>query len=402
MMKRATNPAAKATKSTKRAAARNGRAKAAAVSAGERVFNFSAGPACIYEDVLQQAASEMLNWNGCGTSVMEMSHRGKEFISIANKAESDLRELMGIPDNYKVLFLQGGASLQFASVPLNLAAEGDSADYVVTGSWGVKAVKEGAKYLANANTAASTKEDGFTSLPDVSGWNLTDGGKYVHICANETIQGVEFKTDVVPANGAPLVADMSSNFASKPIDVSKYGLIYAGAQKNVGPAGLTLVIVRDDLIGNARASCPTVANYEVMAENDSMYNTPPCYSMYMAGLVFDKLLKMGGLEAVEKINIEKAAHIYDAIAASDGFYNCPVEESCRSLMNIPFTIVNEDADKRAELEKAFIAEAGELGMVALKGHRSVGGMRASIYNSMPVAGTEALAKFMKEFQAKHA
>ena len=369
---------------------------------GGRVYNFSAGPACIYEDVLTTASSEMMNWENSGTSVMEMSHRGKEFMGIHAKAIADLRELLSIPDNYQVLFLQGGASLQFASIPLNLASAEDTADYVTTGSWGAKAIGEGKKFLKNANEAASTKSSGFTSIPATSEWSLSDDAKYVHICANETIQGVEFKTDVVPANGAPLIADMSSNFVSKPIDVSKYGIIYAGAQKNVGPAGLTVVIVRDDLIGNARADCPTMQNYAIMAENDSMYNTPPCYSIYMAGLVFDKLNKMGGLEAVEKVNIEKCAHIYDAIAGSDGFFNCPVDMTCRSAMNIPITIVNEDADKRAELEKAFIAEAGDLGMVALKGHRSVGGMRASIYNAMPIEGAEALAAFMKEFKAKHA
>ncbi|RMZ55517.1 hypothetical protein APUTEX25_000100, partial [Auxenochlorella protothecoides] len=356
-----------------------------------RVFNFSAGPACLPAAVLEQAQADLLNWQGSGMSVMEMSHRGKEFIAITDKAEADLRSLLSIPDNYKVLFLQGGASTQFAAIPLNLAEEGDKADYVVTGAWSKKAIGEGKRFLlANAAATGDNK-----SIPDPSTWNLTEGAKYVHYCANETIGGVEFKAP--PSVGdAPLVVDMSSNFCARPVDVSKYGVIYAGAQKNIGPAGVTIVIVREDLLGRARASTPAMLDWSVAAKDGSMYNTPPCWSIYMCGLVFAHVLANGGLEAVEANN-EKAKLVYDAVEASNGFYASPVAREARSLTNVPFTIPSSP-----DLEKAFIAEAAQAGMVQLKGHRSVGGMRASIYNFMPLEGVQTLADFMREFAARHA
>uniref|UniRef100_A0A6U2IZN4 Phosphoserine aminotransferase n=1 Tax=Chlamydomonas euryale TaxID=1486919 RepID=A0A6U2IZN4_9CHLO len=356
----------------------------------DRLFNFSAGPAVLPLDVLEEARDDLINWKGSGSSIMEMSHRGKEFDGVAKKAEADLRKLLNIPDNYKVMFLQGGASTQFAMVPFNLAGAEDATDYVVTGSWSKKALDEG-KMFTKANCAAKGDNK---SIP--TGWSLSEGSKYVHYCDNETIQGVEFKS-VPDVGGRLLVADMSSNFVSKPVDVSKYGIIYAGAQKNVGPAGVTIAIVREDLIGSARPGTPTMLDYKTHAENDSMYNTPPCWAMYICGLVFAKLLKEGGLPAVQANNEAKAKVLYDVIEASNGFYNNPVDPSCRSLMNVPFTI-----PKDAELEKAFIKEAAAAGMVQLKGHRSVGGMRASIYNAMPMDGINALAAFMKEFAAKHA
>mmetsp|Transcript_42511 Transcript_42511/g.51614 ORF Transcript_42511/g.51614 Transcript_42511/m.51614 type:complete len:433 (+) Transcript_42511:80-1378(+) len=370
-------------------------AVAAPDAATGRVFNFSAGPAVLPLDVLEKAQSDLVNWEGCGMSVMEMSHRGKNFTSIYNKAQADLKKLLEVPDNYKILFMQGGASTQFACLPLNLTeSPEDTVDFVVTGSWGKKAYQECGRYC-KTNIAADGKEYAgkYTDIPPQSEWKLTPGAKYVHICENETIQGVEFKE--VPETEALLVADMSSNFLSHPIDVSKYGVIYAGAQKNLGPAGVTIVIVREDLIGKARPECPVMLDYETMAANDSMYNTPPCFSIYMCGLVFEKLLSMGGLAEVQKYNEQKAAVIYNAIDASEGFYTCPNAAGVKSLMNIPFTMATP------ELEKAFIAEAAEAGLMELKGHRSVGGVRASIYNSMPMEGVEALANFMKEFQARN-
>eukprot|EP00894_Picocystis_sp_ML_P003946 jgi/Pico_ML_1/54463/g4807.t1 len=364
-----------------------------AVATGtDRVYNFSAGPAAIFEDVLETAQKEMLSWHGSGMSVMEMSHRGKEFMTIIQEAESDLRELLQIPSNYKVLFMQGGASTQFSALPLNLTSADDVTDYIVTGSWGSKAYKEAQKYC-KANLAATTKDSSFTVIPDQSEWKLTPGAKYVHICANETIQGVEFKHD--PTVDGCLIADMSSNFCSKQVDVSKYGIIYAGAQKNVGPAGVTIVIIREDLIGHARPETPVMLDYQIMAENDSLYNTPPCWSIYMCGLVFKKLLSMGGLSEVEKHNQAKAAVLYDAIQASNGYFKSPVAENVRSSMNVPFTM------DTPELEKEFLGLCQDNGLIQLKGHRSVGGMRASIYNAMPVSGVERLAQLMKEFQASH-
>jgi len=356
-----------------------------------RVFNFSAGPATLPEAVLKQAAEEMLDWRGSGQSVMEMSHRGKEFMSIAAQAEADLRELMGIPANYKVLFLQGGASLQFAMIPINLLRGKTSADYVHTGEWAKKAIKE-AKQFCQVNIAASSEDKNFTYAPAQAGWKLSPDAAYVHYTANETIGGVEFHW--LPQTGdVPLVCDMSSNILSKPVDVSKYGLIYAGAQKNIGPAGLTIVIVREDLIGQALPKTPVMLDYKTHAENESMYNTPPTYGIYIAGLVFQWLKQQGGLAAMEKHNREKAALLYAFLDQSQ-FFVSPVAKADRSQMNVPFTL------KKAELDEEFLKGAKARGMIQLKGHRSVGGMRASIYNAMPVDGVRALVDYMKEFEAK--
>jgi len=324
--------------------------------------------------------------------VMEMSHRGPEFEGIIAKAEKDLRTLMAIPDNYKVMFLQGGASSQFAALPMNFAPEGSTVDFVVTGAWGAKAAEEAAKYNT-VNIAATSKASKFTEIPDQSTWKLTKGGAYVHICANETIGGVEFKSD--PVVDGVLIADMSSNFCSKPVDVSKYGVIYGGAQKNIGPSGVTIVIAREDLLGKARAMTPTMFDYKIQSDNASLYNTPPCFSIYVCGLVFERLLKLGGLGAMEKVNQAKAAKVYDAIESSGGFYKCPVNPAVRSLMNIPFTMATP------ELEKDFLKQAESRGLSQLKGHRSVGGIRASVYNAMPMEGVDALVGLMKEFHAKH-
>ena len=357
-----------------------------------RVFNFSAGPAVLPEPVLQQAAAEMLDWHGSGMSVMEMSHRGKEFIEIHAQAEADLRELMGIPKNYKVLFLQGGASAQFAVVPMNLLRGKTKADYVNTGQWSKKAISDAKKYC-KVNVAASSEPENFTRAPKQSEWKLDSDAAYVHITTNETIGGVEFHW--VPDTGdVPLVADMSSHILSRPMDVSRYGLIYAGAQKNIGPAGVTIVIVRDDLLGQALPITPTVFDYTVQAENDSMSNTPATYGIYVAGLVFQWLKKQGGLTKMEQINRAKAALLYDYLDQTE-FYLSPVAKDDRSLMNIPFTLRN------ADLDKAFIQETEAVGLTQLKGHRSVGGMRASIYNAMPTEGVQTLVKFMKEFERKH-
>ncbi|MGE0558488.1 MAG: 3-phosphoserine/phosphohydroxythreonine transaminase [Burkholderiales bacterium] len=357
-----------------------------------RVFNFSAGPAVLPEPVLQQAAAEMLDWHGSGMSVMEMSHRGKEFIEIHARAEADLRELMNIPKNYKVLFLQGGASAQFAVVPMNLLRGRDRADYVNTGQWSKKAIADAKKYC-KVNVAASSEADNYTRAPKQSEWKLDPDAAYVHVTTNETIGGVEFHW--VPDTGnVPLVADMSSHILSRPMDVSKYGLIYAGAQKNIGPAGLTIVIVRDDLLGQALPVTPTVFDYKVQAENDSMSNTPATYGIYMAGLVFQWLKKMGGLQKMEQVNSAKAALLYDYLDQTE-FYHTPVARDDRSLMNIPFTLRN------ADLDKAFLKETGAAGLTQLKGHRSVGGMRASIYNAMPIEGVRSLVQFMREFERKN-
>ncbi|GLT39334.1 hypothetical protein SLA2020_135320 [Shorea laevis] len=362
----------------------------------DRVFNFAAGPATLPENVLLNAQSELYIWRGSGMSVMEMSHRGKDFLSIIQKAEADLRALLKIPENYAVLFLQGGATSQFAAVPLNLCQVNDTVDYVVTGSWGDKAFKEAQKYC-KPKLIWSGKSEKYVKIPAFEGLVQSPDAKYLHICANETIHGVEFKNYPVPKNpNAVLVADMSSNFCSKPVDVSKFGVIYAGAQKNVGPSGVTIVIIRKDLIGNAQDITPVMFDYKILAENNSLYNTPPCYGIYMCGLVFEDLLEQGGLEEVEKKNKKKAELLYNAIEESKGFYRCPVEKSVRSLMNVPFTL------EKSELEAEFIKEAAKEKMVQLKGHRSVGGMRASIYNAMPLAGVEKLVSFMKDFQARHA
>jgi phosphoserine aminotransferase len=353
------------------------------------IYNFSAGPAVLPHEVLVQAREELLDWHGSGMSVMEMSHRGKEFMGIAAAAEKDLRELMNIPANYKVLFLQGGASQQFAMIPMNLLRGKTSADYLNTGEWSKKAISE-AKKFGKVNVVASSEDKNFSYVPDFATWKCDPNAAYLHITPNETIGGVEF--DWLPnAGNVPLVADLSSTILSRPIDVSKFGLIYAGAQKNIGPAGLTIVIVREDLIGQVVAGTPTMLDYKTHADNDSMYNTPPTYGIYIAGLVFQMLKRNGGVAAMEKTNIAKARLLYDAIDASKGFYNCPVALANRSRMNVPFTL------KDANLDGEFVKQADARGMLQLKGHRSVGGMRASIYNAMPLAGVQALVSFMAEF-----
>lgn len=357
-----------------------------------RVFNFGAGPAALPEPVLDQAAREMLDWHGAGMSVMEMSHRGKEFIGIHAQAEADLRELLAVPKNYKVLFLQGGALAQCASVPMNLLRGKTRADYVETGQWSVKAIIEARKHCT-VNIAASSKDAKYTHVPKQSQWKLDPDAAYVHITSNETIGGVEFHW--TPDTGeVPLVTDASSHILSRPVDVSRYGVIYAGAQKNIGPAGLAIVIVRDDLIGQSVPTTPSVFDYKVQAENDSMFNTPATYAIYIAGLVFQWLKKLGGLEKMEQINIAKAQLVYDYLDQTE-FYRCPVAKEDRSRMNVPFTL------RSADLDKAFLAEAEKNGLSQLKGHRSVGGMRASIYNAMPVEGVQALVQHMREFERKH-
>jgi phosphoserine aminotransferase len=357
-----------------------------------RVFNFSAGPAVLPEPVLQQAAAEMLDWHGSGMSVMEMSHRGKEFIAIHAQAEADLRELLGIPASYKVLFLQGGAAAQFAMIPLNVLRGRTSADYVNTGQWSKKAIGEAKKYC-KVNVAASSEDANYTYAPKQSAWKLDPNAAYVHITSNETIGGVEFHW--TPDTGeVPLVTDASSHILSRPMDVSRYGLIYAGAQKNIGPAGLTIVIVRDDLIGQADPRTPGVFDYKIQADNDSMYNTPPTYGIYMAGLVFQWLKKLGGLKKMEELNVAKAQLLYDYLDQTE-FYHTPVAKDDRSRMNIPFTLRN------AALDDEFLKQAKGRNLMQLKGHRSVGGMRASIYNAMPKEGVEALVQFMKDFERAH-
>ena len=356
-----------------------------------KVFNFSAGPAVLPREVLERAAAEMLDWHDSGMSVMEMSHRGKAFIGIAAEAEADLRELLAVPANYKVLFVQGGAALQFAAVPMNLLRGRNAADYANTGEWSKKAIKEAERYCA-VNIAASSADQNFSYAPTQENWKLDAAAAYVHYTSNETIGGVEFHW--VPDTGSvPLVADMSSHILSRPIDVSRYGLIYAGAQKNIGPAGLTIVIVRDDLIGNALPMTPAMLDYKVQADNGSMYNTPPTYAVYIAGLVFQWLKKRGGLKQMEQINRAKAKLLYDFLDQTE-FYYSPVAKSDRSLMNVPFRLRNEALDEQ------FLKQAKQSGLVELKGHRSVGGMRASIYNAMPIEGVAALVAFMREFQTK--
>ncbi|MPM92905.1 Phosphoserine aminotransferase [bioreactor metagenome] len=358
-----------------------------------RIWNFSAGPAALPEEVLRQAQEELLDWRGAGCSVMEMSHRGKEFMSILDQAEADLRELVGIPEQYKVLFLQGGATQQFAQIPMNLLA-GRSADYIVTGSWSKKAFKE-AQRIGNVRCAATTEASNFTRLPFANEIQLDPFAAYLHVCTNETIHGVEIPAQRIADTGVPLVADMSSHILSRPVNVEKFGLIYAGAQKNIGPSGLTLVIVHRDLLGMAPLTIPTVMDYAVMAENGSMLNTPPTYAIYIAGLVFQWLKRQGGLEGMAAINDEKARILYECIDRSGGFYTNPVDPDCRSAMNVPFVLAN------AELDAAFLAESKAAGLVSLKGHKSVGGMRASIYNAVPLAGVQALVEFMNDFAKRN-
>ncbi|MBI3174014.1 MAG: 3-phosphoserine/phosphohydroxythreonine transaminase [Chloroflexi bacterium] len=358
----------------------------------KRVFNFNPGPAALPLEVLEQAQAEMLDFKGTGMSVMEISHRSKEFESVIQTAEADLRELMGIPANYKVMFLQGGAHLQFSMIPMNLRAAGASADYIVTGTWSKTAVKE-AKKLGATRVAANTEADGFKGLP--ASLDLDPKAAYLHFTSNETIHGVEFFKEPVPPAGVPLVCDSSSDFISHPIDVSKYALIYAGAQKNAGPSGVTIVIERDDMIERTPENLPVMLDYKIMATSGSLHNTPPCWSIYMVGLVLQWVKKMGGLTAIEKTNRTKAELIYNAIDNSGGFYRGHALPDARSIMNIPFRLPSE------ELEDAFVKEAKKNDLIGLKGHRSVGGMRASIYNAMTVEGAQALANFMAEFQKKN-
>lgn len=361
-----------------------------------RVINFSAGPAVLPEEVLRQAAEEMLDWNGSGMGVMEMSHRGKEYMSIHAQAIADLRELLNVPSNYKILFMQGGAIGENAIIPMNLIGrEGkNSADYVITGSWSKKSMQEARKYGV-AHVAFSTEAGAYTTVPPVSEWRLSADPAYVFTCSNETVVGVQypFVPDLssVGKGNVPIVSDMSSDILSKPIDVSKYGLIFAGAQKNIGPAGVTVVIVREDLLGHALPVCPTAFDYKTVADNDSMYNTPPTYAIYIAGLVFKWLKANGGLSAMEARNQAKAKLLYDIIDASS-LYENRVDVPCRSIMNVPFFLKDET------LNDAFLAGAKEAGLVQIKGHKSVGGMRASIYNAMSLEGVKALGEYMREFE----
>ena len=357
-----------------------------------RVYNFSAGPSMLPLEVLQAAASEMTDYRGSGMSVMEMSHRSPVYEEIIHQTEADLRALMGIPDDYKVLFLQGGASTQFSAVPLNLMNCNRKADYIVTGQFSKKAYTEAQKY-GDVKLAASSADKNFTYIPKITPDLIRDDADYVHICYNNTIYGTVYP-EVPDVGGATLVADVSSCILSEPIDVTKFGLLYAGAQKNMGPSGLTVVIVRQDLIGNARADIPVMLDYKIQADNESMYNTPPCYAIYVAGLVYQWLLGLGGLSAMQKINREKAGALYDFIDSS-ALFQAPAEKPYRSMMNVTFVTGNE------ELDKKFCKEAAAAGFVNLKGHRSVGGMRASIYNAMPVQGVQELIAFMKQFEAQN-
>lgn len=360
-----------------------------------RVFNFSAGPAALPLEVLQQAAAEMTDWHGSGMSVMEMSHRGPEFMAIHDAALRDLRELLAVPENYKILFLQGGGLGENAIVPMNLVgrvSQPATVDFVLTGSWTRKSAKEAEKYC-KVNIAATAEASKFTTVPPRADWKLTPGAAYVHICTNETIDGIEyhFTPDV---GDVPLVADMSSHILARPVDVTRYGAIFGGAQKNIGPAGLTVVIVREDLIGHALPICPSAFDWKVVADNNSMYNTPPTYAIYIAGLVFQWLKKQGGVAAMEQRNITKSSLLYDYLD-STGFYQNRVDRQCRSRMNVPFYLKDE------ALNTAFLAGAKEHGLLQLKGHKSVGGMRASLYNAMPIEGVQALVAYMKEFEGHH-
>ncbi|MEM7079853.1 MAG: 3-phosphoserine/phosphohydroxythreonine transaminase [Pseudomonadota bacterium] len=353
-----------------------------------RAYNFSAGPAALPEAVLTHAQQEMLDYQGTGMSVMEMSHRSKEFVAIAARAEADLRTLLGVSDDYHVLFLQGGATGQFAGIPLNLTAAGDTVDYVDTGSWSSKAIKEAGKYC-NVNVIGSSKAQDYALIPDPAAWQFSTAARYVHVCSNETIGGLQFAD--FPQTSAPLVVDMSSEILSRPLDVDAFGLIYAGAQKNIGPAGLTVVIVRKDLSGHARPETPTFLDYAAQADADSMSNTPPTYTWYLAGLVFAHLLEMGGLEVMQAINAAKADKLYAAIDGSN-FYHAPVRAGHRSQMNVPFTLAD------AQLDGEFLRGAEARGLMNLKGHRSVGGMRASIYNAVSEEAVDALIEYMVEFE----
>lgn len=357
-----------------------------------RIYNFSAGPSALPEAVLLQAQQEMLDWQGSGMSVMEMSHRGKHFMAIAEALQQDLRELMAIPENYKVALLQGGATAQFSYIPLNILNGKTKACYINTGAWSKKAIKDAAKYC-DVKVSASSEDTHFTTIPTRESWAVDADAGYLHYTSNETIHGVEFQ-DAPDVGDLPLVADMSSNILSRPVDVSRFGLIYAGAQKNMGPSGVTVVIVRDDLIGHADKSVPAVFDYQQQIDNDSMLNTPATYNWYLLGLVLQWLKQQGGIAAIEQVNIRKSEKLYQAIDRSS-LYSNPVAKDCRSRMNIPFVLVD------SELDKEFLALAEKNGLGSLKGHRSVGGMRASIYNAMPEAGVDALIEFMAEFERTH-
>ncbi|OLU17299.1 phosphoserine transaminase [Pseudomonas sp. PA1(2017)] len=359
----------------------------------KRAFNFCAGPAALPEAVLQRAQAELLDWQGKGLSVMEMSHRSDDYVAIAEKAEQDLRDLLSIPSDYKVLFLQGGASQQFAEIPLNLLPEDGTADYVDTGIWSKKSIEEARRY-GNANVAASAKPYDYFAIPGQNEWQLSKNAAYLHYASNETIGGLQF--DWIPETGdVPLVVDMSSDILSREVDISKFGLIYAGAQKNIGPSGLVVAIIREDLLGRARSSCPTMLNYKIAADNGSMYNTPATFSWYLSGLVFEWLKEQGGVAAMEQRNKTKKDLLYKAIDASE-FYSNPIAKNARSWMNVPFRLADE------RLDKPFLAGADARGLLNLKGHRSVGGMRASIYNAVGLDAVEALVAYMAEFEKEHA
>ncbi|MEL7312292.1 MAG: 3-phosphoserine/phosphohydroxythreonine transaminase [Pseudomonadota bacterium] len=358
-----------------------------------RVFNFSAGPAVLPEPVLQRVQEDMMSWGTSGMSVMEMSHRGKEFVGIAEQAEADFRQLLGVPDDYTVLFLQGGATLQFAATVLNLAAPEDVVDYVVTGSWGKKAIKEAGRF-ATVNVAADAQSNGYTDIPEFGDWNVSKGAAYLHYTPNETIGGVEFHEIPDAVTDAPLVADMSSTILSRPLEVSRFGVIYAGAQKNIGPAGLTIVLVRNDLLESRRENVPTMLQYSAQASAGSMSNTPPTFAWYVAGLVFQWLIEEGGLDVMALRNQRKAETLYGAIDQSD-FYASPVPPRSRSRMNVPFTLASADLDSK------FLELSAERGLMTLKGHRSVGGMRASLYNAMPQEAVDSLVEFMADFEKRY-
>ncbi|ORT50008.1 MFS transporter [Vibrio sp. qd031] len=359
----------------------------------EEIYNFSAGPAALPKAVMQQAQSEFIDWQGLGTSVMEISHRSAEFIKVAEDAERDLRELLSVPDNYKVLFCQGGARAQFAAVPLNLLGDKKKALYVDAGYWAQSAIAEAKKYCEPVVLDAKELVDGKVAITPADQWQSTNEFAYLHFCPNETIDGIEIND--LPVTDLPIVADMSSTILSRRIDVSKYGVIYAGAQKNIGPSGLTLVIVRNDLLDRGDVKTPSVLSYKTLAEKDSMFNTPPTFAWYLSGLVFKWLKQLGGLEVMEALNIEKAALLYDAIDASE-FYVNNVASDNRSKMNVPFQLA------KPELDGLFLEQATAKGLVSLKGHRAVGGMRASIYNAMTIEGVKALVDFMHQFEQQHA
>ncbi len=361
-----------------------------------RAFNFSAGPAMLPEAVMTKASAEFLDWNGTGMSVMEMSHRSKEYMAVATQMEADLREVMVIPDDYKVLFIHGGASMQFGAIPLNLAEQGDTVDYFDTGVWSAKAIKEASRF-ANVNVVAGGNDANPTEIPNQSEWKFSSDAKYIHLCSNETITGLEFQEDQLEAvfsQGKPVIADMSSNIMCREIDVSQYAMIYAGAQKNIGPSGLAVVIVREELLGKARSSTPTLLNWETYANNESMFNTPATYAWYLAGLVFEWIKESGGVKAIAEINQRKAQKLYDFIDAS-AFYNNRIKTNERSWMNVTFSL------KNSELDAEFLENSKTSGLLSLKGHRAFGGMRASIYNAMPEAGIDALIDFMKKFEQQH-